>query len=69
MDAHFGNWAILPLFEHPGVIRLKIHSATTFEAVKLLIPFLARHNPEEFSNHLIILSRSSERWINTARKT
>jgi len=23
LDEHFGNWAVLPLREHPGVIRLK----------------------------------------------
>ena len=26
LDEHFGNWVILPLSKHPGVIRLKINS-------------------------------------------
>ncbi|MGA2060679.1 MAG: DUF5615 family PIN-like protein [Thermoguttaceae bacterium] len=65
LDEHFGNWAVLPMTKHPGVIRLKIHPATTSEAAKLLIPFLAKHDSDEFQNHLIILSRSTERWINT----
>jgi predicted nuclease of predicted toxin-antitoxin system len=67
LDEHFGNWAVLPLKKHPGVIRLKIHPATTIEAAKLLVPFLAKHDPDELQNHLIILSRSTERWINTAK--
>lgn len=25
LDEHFGDWVILPLAEHPGVIRLKIN--------------------------------------------
>jgi predicted nuclease of predicted toxin-antitoxin system len=66
LDEHFGNWAVLPLSKQPGVIWLKIHPATTTEAVKLLVPFLAKHHPDEFQNHLVILSRSTERWINTA---
>jgi predicted nuclease of predicted toxin-antitoxin system len=66
LDEHFGNWAVLPLREHPGVIRLKIHPATTIEAAKLLVPFLTKHEQDEFQNHLVILSHSAERWINTA---
>jgi predicted nuclease of predicted toxin-antitoxin system len=27
LDDHFGNWAVLPLREHPGVIRLKTSPA------------------------------------------
>lgn len=68
LDEHFGNWAVLPLSTHPGVIRLKVHPATTLEATKLLVPFLAKHDAIEFSNHLVILSRSAERWINTLRR-
>ena len=25
LDEHFGDWAILPLSKHPGVIRIKVH--------------------------------------------
>jgi predicted nuclease of predicted toxin-antitoxin system len=29
LDEHFGDWVILPLREHPGVIRLKINPTTS----------------------------------------
>ncbi|MCC6126755.1 MAG: DUF5615 family PIN-like protein [Pirellulales bacterium] len=66
LDEHFGNWAVLPLKRHPGVIRLKIHPTTTVEAAKLLLPFLEKHEQCEFENNLLILSGSVERWIKTA---
>lgn len=69
LDEHFGDWAVLPLEKHPGVIRLKTHPTTTANALKLLRPFLAGHDQEEFRNHLIILSPGSERWIKTAANT
>lgn len=25
LDEHFGDWVVLPLSRHPGVIRLKVH--------------------------------------------
>lgn len=28
LDEHFGDWVVLPLSRHPGVIRLKVHPAT-----------------------------------------
>lgn len=67
LDEHFGDWAVLPLDRHPGVIRLKTYPTTTANAAKLLLPFLAAHDQEEFRNHLIILSRAAERWIKTVR--
>lgn len=66
LDEHFGDWAVLPLDRHPGVIRLRIHPTTTANAAKLLLPFLGAHDQEEFRNDLIILSRTAERWIKTA---
>ena len=66
LDEHFGDWAVLPLDMHPGVVRLKIDPATSANAAKLLLPFLAAHQQDEFRNHLVILSRASECWINTA---
>ena len=66
LDEHFGDWAVLPLDSHCGVIRLKIHPTTTDNAARLLIPFLAAHGQEEFQNRLIILSRAAERWVKTA---
>jgi len=29
LDEHFGDWVILPLSKHPGVIRLKINPTTS----------------------------------------
>ena len=66
LDEHFGNWVILPLSKHPGVIRLKINPATAKNAVKLLIPFLKLHSQNEFKNYLVILSSMRSRWIYTA---
>ena len=69
LDEHFGDWAVLPLDKHPGVIRLKIHPTTTFNAANLLLPFLQAHKQEEFQDHLVILSRTTERWIRTSVDT
>lgn len=66
MDEHFGDWAILPLHKHPGVIRLKAHPTTTTNITRLLLPFLASHDQAEFSDHLVILSSCAERWIRTS---
>jgi predicted nuclease of predicted toxin-antitoxin system len=66
MDEHFGDWAVLPLARHPGVVRVKADPATTDNIAALLLPFLSRHEQGEFRDHLVILSRSSERWIKTA---
>ncbi len=65
-DQHFGDWAILPPNEHPGVIRLKVHPTTTANAAKVLLPFLKAHKQDDFRNYLIILSPGALRWINTA---
>jgi predicted nuclease of predicted toxin-antitoxin system len=65
LDEHFGNWAVLPLREHPGVIRLKIHPATNENAAKVLLPFLQVHSQREFVDHLVILSSQQSRWIRT----
>jgi predicted nuclease of predicted toxin-antitoxin system len=66
MDEHFGHWAILPLHRHPGVIRVKAHPTTTTNIAKLLVPFLAVHDQDQFRNHLVILSSRTERWIRTS---
>ena len=29
LDEHFGDWVILPLSRHPGVIRLKVNPSTS----------------------------------------
>ncbi len=65
MDEHFGDWVILPLREHPGVIRLKVDPFSTENVLKLLMPFLEKYPLGAFVNHLIILSEKREKWITT----
>ena len=43
LDEHFGDWVILPLSKHSGVIRLKINPTTSKNAINLLTPFLSLH--------------------------
>jgi predicted nuclease of predicted toxin-antitoxin system len=65
LDDHFGNWAVLPLKKHPGVIRLKVNPTTAANAINLLLPFLKRHTQQDFQNQLVILSKKRTRWIRT----
>jgi predicted nuclease of predicted toxin-antitoxin system len=66
LDEHFGDWVILPLSKHPGIIRLKVHPATSKNAIKLLLPFLRPHSSGQFKNHLVILSSKRAKWVHTA---
>jgi predicted nuclease of predicted toxin-antitoxin system len=66
LDEHFGDWAILPLSKHPGVIRLKVNPTSSANVIQLLLPFLRLHASEQFKNHLIILSSKRTKWIHTA---
>jgi len=66
LDEHFGDWVILPLSKHPGVIRLKVHPTTSKNVIKLLLPFLRLHFSEQFKNHLVILSPKRAKWVYTA---
>ena len=66
LDEHFGDWVILPLSKHPGVIRLKVNPTTSSNILKLLIPFLRIHSSGQFKNHLVILSQRRAKWIHTA---
>ena len=66
LDEHFGDWVILPLSHHPGVIRLKVRPAISENVIKILLPFLRLHRPEQFINHLLILSEKRVKWILTA---
>src|SRR5439155_10532027 len=52
LDQHFGDWVVLPLSRHPGVVRLKVHPTTTQNVAKLLVPFLASADPARMRNHL-----------------
>jgi len=56
LDEHFGDWVILPLSKHPGVIRLKVNPATSKNAINLILPFLRLYSSEHFRNRLVILS-------------
>jgi len=66
LDEHFGDWVILPLRKHPGVIRLKINPTTGSNIIKLLVPFLNSYASEELKDHLVILSQKREKWIHTS---
>ena len=65
LGEHFGDWVVLPLSKHPGVIRLKVNPTTSQNAIKLLLPFLRLHSSEQFKNHLVILSPKRAKWIHT----
>ena len=66
LDEHFGDWVILPLSEHSGVIRLKINPTTSNNTIKLLLPFLRLHSSDRFKNYLVILSPKRSKWVYTA---
>ncbi|MBI5074983.1 MAG: DUF5615 family PIN-like protein [Nitrospirae bacterium] len=66
LDEHFGDWTVLPLSIHPGVVRIKVHPTTSEKIINLLIPFLSSHSGHLFKNHLVILSEKRAKWISTA---
>jgi len=66
LDEHFGDWVILPLSRHPGVIRIKVHPTTSEKVLNLLLPFLRMYTQEQFKDHLVILSEKRSKWIGTA---
>jgi len=66
LDEHFGDWAVLPLSRHPGVIRLKIDPTTSEKILILLLPFLRVHASDRFKDHMVILSEKRAKWILTA---
>ena len=66
LDEHFGDWVILPLSKHSGVIRLKINPTTSKNAIKLLLPFLRLYSSDQFKNYLVILSPKRSKWVYTA---
>jgi len=65
LDEHFGDWVILPLSRHPGVIRLKVHPTTSEKVINLLLPFLSLHPHDQFKDHLVILTEKRVKWILT----
>lgn len=66
LDEHFGDWVVLPLSRHPGVIRLKVTPTTTGKISNLLLPFLSLHTSDRFKDHMVILSEKRAKWILTA---
>ncbi|MCJ7747300.1 MAG: DUF5615 family PIN-like protein [Desulfobacterales bacterium] len=66
LDEHFGDWVILPLSQHPGVIRIKVRPTTSERVLIVLLPFLRMHTQEQFKDHLVILSEKRAKWILTA---
>lgn len=65
LDEHFGDWAVLPLQKHAGVIRLKCNPATSPNIERLLLSFLSEHKRKSFRNMLVIVTSSKIRWIKT----
>jgi predicted nuclease of predicted toxin-antitoxin system len=65
LDEHFGDWAVLPLEHHPGVIRVKADPTTTSEISAVLLPFLEQYADRDFTDHLVIVRRRRIRWIKT----
>ena len=66
LDEHFGDWTILPLSHHPGVVRLKVSPTSTAVILEVLAPFLAKHVDTTFTDHLVIVKRHHVRWIKTS---
>ena len=66
LDDHFGDWVILPLSKHSGVVRVKVHPTTSKSILELLLPLLRNHSSDQFRNHLVILSSKQVKWIHTA---
>jgi predicted nuclease of predicted toxin-antitoxin system len=65
LDEHFGDWVVLPLRRHPGVVRIKVNPTTPENILRILIPFLKDKQQEDFKDHLIILSEKRVKWILT----
>ena len=65
LDEHFGDWTMVKLSKHPGVIRLKVNPANSSMIKNALLPFLD-NSDREFKNTLAIVKDSGIRWIQTA---
>lgn len=66
LDEHFGDWTVVKLTEHPGVIRLKVSPTSTRSIQQALIPFLVHHAKRDFRNVLVIVRSMAIRWVHTA---
>ncbi len=65
LDEHFGDWVVLPLSSHPGVIRVKVNPTTSEKVIKLLLHFLGNHTQEQFKDRLVIVSEKCAKWVLT----
>lgn len=65
LDEHFGDWTVLPLSRHPGVVRVKAESASSRAILAVLLPFLDAYNGRDFRNKLVIVRPPHVRWITT----
>jgi predicted nuclease of predicted toxin-antitoxin system len=68
LDEHFGDWSILPLSTHPGVIRLKANPTTSKNVLNLLLPFLNKTVARGFRDRLAIVRATGVRWIRTGSR-
>jgi len=66
LDKDFGDWVILPLSRHAGVIRVRVRPAIADQILEILLPFLAAHDQQQFRDRLVIVSRTNARWIETS---
>ena len=66
LDGHFGDWVVLPLSKHHGVVRVKVDPTTSENILNLLIPFFRDNKDQNFENQLIILSAKRSKWVLTA---
>jgi predicted nuclease of predicted toxin-antitoxin system len=66
IDKHFGDWVVLPLSRHLGVIRVQAHPPFTENVAKLLLPLLVNRSQADFRNRLVIVSSKRVRWVRTA---
>jgi predicted nuclease of predicted toxin-antitoxin system len=65
LDDHFGDWTVLPLSRHSGVIRVKVNPTTSVNIINVLIPFFRSHPSKAFANNLVILSTKRSKWVLT----
>ena len=65
LDGHFGDWAILPLGKHPGVIRIRVSPTSSSAILSVLLPFLSTHAGRTFTNQLVIVKPTGVRWTST----
>ena len=65
LDEHFGDWGVLPLKQHYGVIRIKVKPAISSNIVRVLGGFLNKFKDRNYDNLLVIASERGVRWIST----